>query len=154
MWDIVIKILHHLIPASRPMWSCIYVKCSDWQYFQPPQVNIEDDAAEKFLDQLLAPATICRQHLTNKIPTKRLTQEQWREYNNATNCSICAKPFKSVIKKSATTIIWQVNIKVQLTMHATWITTLIQRKWKFHASFTTSKVYCFCVVAIFTIASF
>ena len=30
---------------------------------------------------------------------KRLTQEQWREYNNATNCSICIKPFKSADKK-------------------------------------------------------
>ena len=30
---------------------------------------------------------------------KRLTQEQWREYNNATNCSICTKSFKSADKK-------------------------------------------------------
>ena len=51
------------------------MKCSDGQYFWPPQINIGDDAAEKFLDQVLAAATICRQHLTNKIPMKRLTQE-------------------------------------------------------------------------------
>ena len=55
---------------------------------------------------------------------------------------------------SATTIIWQVNIEVQLRTHATWITTLIQRTWKFHASFTTSKVYCFYFIAIFMIACF
>ena len=30
---------------------------------------------------------------------KWLTQELWREYNNTTNCSICAKPFKSADKK-------------------------------------------------------
>ena len=30
---------------------------------------------------------------------KRLTQEQWREYNNATNCSICTKPLMSADKK-------------------------------------------------------
>ena len=30
---------------------------------------------------------------------KRLTQVQWREYNNATNCSICIKPFMSADKK-------------------------------------------------------
>ena len=75
------------------------MRCSDGQYFEPPQVNIGDDAAKKFLDQVLAAATICRQHLTNKNRMKRLTQEQRREYNNVTNCSICAKPFKSVDKK-------------------------------------------------------
>ena len=75
-----------------PCGSYIYVKCKDGRYFEAPQVNIRDDAAEKFLDQVLAAATICRQHLANKIPMKRLTQEQWREYNNATNCSICPKP--------------------------------------------------------------
>ena len=42
-------------------------------------MNIEDDATEKFLDQVLATATICRQHLANKIPLKLLTQERWRE---------------------------------------------------------------------------
>ena len=51
------------------------MKCSDGQYFEPPQVNIGNDAAEKFLDEVLAAATIFRQHLTNKIPRKRLTQE-------------------------------------------------------------------------------
>ena len=64
----------HQVPCE----SCIYVKCSDGQYFEPPQVNIRDDAAEKFLDQVLATETICREQLTNKIPMKRLTQEQWR----------------------------------------------------------------------------
>ena len=43
--------------------------------------------------------TICRKHLANNIPMKRLTQEQCREYNNATNYLICAKPFKSKDKK-------------------------------------------------------
>ena len=75
-----------------PCGSCNYVKRSDGGYFETPQVNIGDDAAEKFLDQVFAAATICRQHLV-KIPMKRLTQEQWREYINATNCSICTKPF-------------------------------------------------------------
>ena len=42
---------------------------------EAPQVNIEDDAAERFLDQVLAAATICREHLANKISMKRLTQE-------------------------------------------------------------------------------
>ena len=75
------------------------MKCGDGQYFEAPQVNIGDDAAEKFLDQVLAATTICRQHLANKIPMKRLTQEKWREYNNATNCSVCTKPFMSADKK-------------------------------------------------------
>ena len=85
---------HHV-----PCGSCIYVKHSGWWYFEPPQVNMEDDATDKFLDQVLAAATICRQHVVNKIPMKRLTVEQWRDYNNATNCSICTKPFKLVDKK-------------------------------------------------------
>ena len=82
-----------------PYGSCIYMKCGDGQYFEAPRVNIGDDAAEKFLDQVLAVATICRQHLANKIPMKGMTQEQWREYNNATNCSVCTKPFMSADKK-------------------------------------------------------
>ena len=75
------------------------MKCSDGQYFEAPQVNIGDDAAKKSLDQVLAAATTFRQQLANKVPMKRLTQEQWREYNNATNCSISTKPFKSADKK-------------------------------------------------------
>ena len=62
-----------------PCGSCIYVKCSDGQYFEALQVNLGDDAAEKFLDQVLAAAAVCRQHLANKISMKRRTQEQWRE---------------------------------------------------------------------------
>ena len=74
------------------------MKYSHGRYFEPPQVNIGDDAAEKILGQVLAAAAICRQHLTSIIPIKWLTQEQWREYNSATNYSICAKPFKSADK--------------------------------------------------------
>ena len=81
-----------------PCGSCIYMKCSDGEYFGPPQVNIRDDATEKFSDRVLATATICRQHLANKIAMKRLTQEQCRECNNATNFPICTKPFKSADK--------------------------------------------------------
>ena len=44
-----------------------------------------DDVAEKFLDQVLAAATIGRQHLANKIPVKQLTQEQWREHLKGIN---------------------------------------------------------------------
>ena len=55
--------------------SCIYVKSNDGPYFQPSQVNMRDGAAEKFLDQVLATATIWRQHKANKIPMKRLTLE-------------------------------------------------------------------------------
>ena len=69
------------IPSRR----CIYVKCSDGQYFEPPQVNIRIETAKKSLNQVLAAG-----------PMKRVTQEQWREYNNVTNCSMCAKPFKLI----------------------------------------------------------
>ena len=70
-----------------------------WACFEPSQVNIGDKTAENFFDQFLATETICRQHLTNKIPIKWLTQQQWRECNHTTNCSTCVKLFKSTDKK-------------------------------------------------------
>ena len=100
VWAFIIEILHHPNQHHILGGSYMYVKCSDGRYFELPKVNIGDDAAEKFLDQVLAAATICRHHKANNIPMKRLTQEQWREYNNLTNCSICTKPFKSADKKS------------------------------------------------------
>ena len=100
MWAIISsKSFTNQYQQHVPCGSCIFVKSRDGRYFEPPQVNIGDDATEKFLDQVLAAATICRQHLVNKISMKWLIQEQWREYNNATNCSICAKPFMSEDKK-------------------------------------------------------
>ena len=41
----------------------------------------------------------CRQRLANEITKTRLTLQKWMDYNNATNCLICAKPFKSEDKK-------------------------------------------------------
>ena len=76
------------------------MKYSDGKYFEPPQVNMEDNATENGLGQILAAATICKQLLANNIPMKRLTQEQWGEDNNTTNYSICAKPFKSTNEKT------------------------------------------------------
>ena len=73
------------------------MKCSDGRDFEPSQVNIGDDATEKFLGQVLAAGTICRQHLANNNPMKPV--KQWRECNNATNYLICAKLFKSTDKK-------------------------------------------------------
>ena len=61
---------HHV-----PCGSYIYVKCRDEQYFEAPKVNIGDDTTEKFLDQVLAETTICRQHLANEISMKCMTQE-------------------------------------------------------------------------------
>ena len=43
-----------------PCGSFIYVKYSDGRYFEAPQVSIGDNATEKFLDQVLAAATVCR----------------------------------------------------------------------------------------------
>ena len=38
---------------------CIYMKCSDGQYFESPQLN-KGVTTEKFLEQVLAAASICR----------------------------------------------------------------------------------------------
>ena len=58
---------HHIRSGS---WN--YVKYGDRQYFEPPQVHMANQAAETFLGQILAAAGICRQHLANKTPIKRL----------------------------------------------------------------------------------
>ena len=99
MWAIAIKILHHSIPTSCTMWSCIYLKCSDGQCFETQPVNMGHDTAETFLDQALAAATICRQLQANRVPMKWLTLEKWNEHNNPMSCSIFAKPFKLTDEK-------------------------------------------------------
>ena len=95
MWAIVIEIL----PESHTMWELHLYEVQWWGILWTTQVNIRDDATEKFWDCVLATATICRQHLANKIAMKRLTQEQCRECNNATNFPICTELFKSADKK-------------------------------------------------------
>ena len=64
-----------LPPNTRTLttWRLHLRECSDGQYFEAPQVNIGHDVTERFFNQVLATATICRQHLANKIPMKRLT---------------------------------------------------------------------------------
>ena len=64
---------HHV-----PCGGCIYVKCSDGRYAEPPQVNMGDDTVEVF-EPGPSCSNICRQHLANTIPMELLTQEQWRE---------------------------------------------------------------------------
>ena len=140
---------HHV-----PCGSYIYVKCGDGRYFERAQVNIGDDAAEKFLGQALAAATICRQHLTNKFLWNGLPKNNGGSTTTPQTARSVPNHSSQQIKKSSITIIWWVNIEIKLTTNATWITISIQRKWKFYALFTTSKVYCFYVIAIFTIASF
>jgi len=80
---------HHV-----PCGSCIYVKSSDNRFFQTPIVNFGEDAVEKFLDQVLATASECRQYLENVIPMEQLTQEQLHEFDTATHCFLCNKEFK------------------------------------------------------------
>ena len=140
---------HHV-----PCGSCNYVKCSNGWYFEPSQINKGDDATEKFLDKVLAAATSCRRYLTNKIPMKRLTQEQCREYNNATNCLICTKTFKSTDKKVCGHNNLTGEYRGPAATHATRIPASIKRKEKLHGLFATSKVCCFYVIAIFIFASF
>ena len=49
-----------------------------------------------------------------KFPWKRLNIEQWREYNDTTNCSIWTKPFKSADKKVRTFLSADLNGFVQI----------------------------------------
>ena len=138
-----------------PCGSCIYVKSSDGQYFEQPQKNVGMTLLKGFWTGRSQPQ---QPSVGNTCPTKPL----WNGWpknngqNRTTPSTTQSAPNHSSqqIKKSATMITWQVNIEVQLTTNATWITTSIQKKWKFHASFTTSEIYCFYVMAIFIIASF
>ena len=98
MWAIVIKILHYPILASCAMWELHLREIQWWTILWTTPSEYRRWQDEKLLDQVLAAATICRQPPTNKISMKRLTQKQWK-YDNATNCLICAKPFKLLDKK-------------------------------------------------------
>ena len=99
MWAIIRKILHHPIPASSTMWE-LHQREMKWRaiLWTTPS-KYRGWRRWKFLDLALAAVFICRQHLANNILMKSLTQEQWRQYKNTTNCSICSKPFKSADKK-------------------------------------------------------
>ena len=77
-----------------PCGSCLYVVSSDQRFYQPPEVNFGCNAAEKFLDQVMAAAAKIRQTLEKKIPMIPLTREQWRHYHTASTCHICGKTFK------------------------------------------------------------
>ena len=86
MWWLFVTLIYiFMSPLSSLLWTT--------------PSKYRDDTTEKFLDQVIATATICRQRLINNILMKWLTREQWREYNNATNCSICIKPFISADKR-------------------------------------------------------
>ena len=88
-----------------PCGSCIYVKYIDGRYFEAPKVNIGDDVAEKFLDKVLAAATICRQHLANKIPMKQLTKSNGENTIMPPTARSAPNHSCQQIKKSVTTII-------------------------------------------------
>ena len=95
--------------------SCVYIKCSDEQYFEPPQVNIGDDATKKSLDKVLAAGTIKWQikSLWHGWPRSNggNTTTLWTAWSVLNHSS-------QQVKNSTTTIIWRVNIEVQLTTHA------------------------------------
>ena len=119
---------HHV-----PCGSCIYVKCSDRKYFEPPQVNIGDNTTEKFLDKVLATATICNNTLIIISLSNSWPKNNGENTTKPPTARSAPNHSSQQTKKSATLIIWWVNIEVQLTTYATWITTSIQKKCIHHS---------------------
>ena len=73
--------------------------CSDKRFYRAPEVYHGADSAEKFLDHVLNEAAELRALLKKKMLMKKLTREQWREYNTTHTCHICKKNIKSDEKK-------------------------------------------------------
>ena len=94
VFAIIIKILYLPIPTSRTMWELHLREMQWWAIPWTTPSKYREWCHWKVFGAGLTAATIWRQHLANNISMKRLIQEQWRKYNNATNCSICAKPFQ------------------------------------------------------------
>ena len=77
----------------------LYTVCSDKRFYRAPEVYHGADSAEKFLDHVLNEAAELRALLKKKMLMKKLTREQWREYNTTHTCHICKKNIKSDEKK-------------------------------------------------------
>ena len=75
--------------------SCLYIVPSDGRFFQPLQVIHGPNAAELFLDQVMATSVTIRQYLKKIIPMGKLTQKQQSEFHGANDCHICWKMFTS-----------------------------------------------------------
>ena len=106
MWAIVIKILHHPMPTSHTMWQLHLREMQWWTILWTTQSEYSGWYCWKVLDQVLAAATIKPgQYNSPETAGPRTMEwlqqclEQWRDYNNAMNCSICTKPIKSADKK-------------------------------------------------------
>ena len=76
-----------------PCGSCLYIVPSDGRFFQPLQVIHGPNAAELFLDQVMATSVTISQYLKKIIPIGKLTQQQRSEFHGADDCHICWKRF-------------------------------------------------------------
>ena len=72
-----------------PCGSCLYIVPSDGRFFQPLQVIHGPNAAELFLDQVMATSVTISQYLKKIIPIGKLTQQQRSEFHGADDCHIC-----------------------------------------------------------------
>ena len=82
-----------------PCGAAIYVKSSDDRFFRKPVVLRGENIAEEFLDHVMVIANEIRHFLRKKIPMKKLTVQQQREFQSATKYHICSKIFQPQDKR-------------------------------------------------------
>ena len=82
-----------------PCGAALYVKSSDDRFLRKPVVLHGENVAEKFLDHVMVIANGIRHFLRKKIPMKKLTVQQQRDFRSGTKCDICSKLFQPQDKR-------------------------------------------------------
>ena len=57
-------------------------------------VSIGENALSEFLDNVMKWEKECIEHLKKNVPIGRLSARKQEEFDDATHCHICRKPFK------------------------------------------------------------
>ena len=82
-----------------PCSAALYVKSSDHRFFRKPVVLRGENVAEEFLDHVMVVANEVRHFLRKKLPMKKHTVQQQRDFESATKCHICRKVFQPQDKR-------------------------------------------------------
>ena len=77
----------------------MYTVSTDKRFYSKPKIEFGENSAESFLDAVLCEANRIRKFLSYKVPMKRLTTQQWNDYQSASTCHICGKDITNEQKK-------------------------------------------------------
>ena len=64
---------------------------SDKRFYSKPKIHFGEDTAERFLDVIMCEANRIRKYLKHKVQMRRLSSQEWHDYQNAAKCYICNK---------------------------------------------------------------